>query len=162
MAEIALARVDARMIHGAVVSTWVPNVNANILIAIDDETFEDEFICNIMKNCAINTRCEIYSVKKFVEVWNSGKLKNRKVLLVFKSIDMAYKTFKLGVQFSALQLGYIIPDKDKTIQVDERNCVRVSPEDIQQLKELNQEFGVNVYMQYSPQFTPVTYTEYGK
>ena len=75
MAELSLARVDARMIHGAVLTTWVPYSRCNILIAVDDKTAADEFTCTIMKNCAVNTRCEIFSAEKFVEVWNSGKLK---------------------------------------------------------------------------------------
>lgn len=160
MAEIALARVDARMIHGAVVTTWVPYARADILIAVDDETAKDEFICTIMKNCALNVRSEVCSAEKFVELWNSGRLKSRRVLAVFKSIEMAYKTYKLGLTFDELQLGYMIAGKDNTIICDEKNVVRVSPNDIKLLKELNQENNVNIYMQYSPQFVPVTYTKY--
>ena len=112
-----------------------------------------------MKNCALNIRSEVYSVEKLIEVWNSGKLRNRKVLVVFKSIEMAYKAFKLGFQFEALQLGYIIPDEKKTIQVDDRKAILVSPEDIEMLKEMK-DSNINVYMQYSPQFVPVAYTKY--
>ena len=160
MAEIALARVDARMIHGAVLTTWVPYSKCDILIAVDDKTSEDEFICTIMKNCAVNTRSEIFSAQKFVDVWNSGRLKTRRVLVVFKSIEMAYKVFKLGVEFPELQLGYIIPNENTTIQCDERGAVKVSPDDIEKLKELNKEHNVKVYMQYSPEFVPVTYEKY--
>ncbi len=159
MAEVVLARVDARMIHGAVVSTWVPNTQANVLFAIDDETYKDEFKCMIMKNCALNVRSEVYSVEKLIEVWNSGKLRNRRVLLVFKSIEMAHKAFKMGFEFDALQLGYIIPDEKKTIQADDRKAILVSPEDIEMLKEMK-DSNINIYMQYSPQFVPVAYTKY--
>lgn len=159
MAEVVLARVDARMIHGAVVSTWVPNTQANVLLAIDDETYKDEFKCMIMKNCALNIRSEVYSVDKLVEVWNSGKLRNRKVLLVFKSIEMAYKAFQLGFKFDALQLGYIIPDEMKTIQVDERKAILVSLDDIKMLKEMK-DSNIKIYMQYSPQFVPVAYMKF--
>lgn len=159
MAEIVLARVDARMIHGAVVSTWVPNTHANVLFAVDDETYQNEFKCTIMKNCALNIRSEVYSVEKLVEVWNSGRLRNRKVLVVFKSIDMAYQAYRRGFPLSALQLGYIIPDETKTIQADDRKAVIVSLEDIEKLRELR-DAGIDIYMQYSPQFVPVAYTKY--
>ena len=159
MAEIVLARVDARMIHGAVVSIWVPNTHANVLFAVDDETYQDEFKCTIMKNCALNIRSEVYSVEKLVEVWNSGRLRNRKVLVVFKSIDMAYQAYRRGFPLSALQLGYIIPDETKTIQADDRKAVVVSLEDIEKLRELR-DAGIDIYMQYSPQFVPVAYTKY--
>lgn len=160
MAEVALARVDARMIHGAVVSTWVPYARAEVLLAVDDETAKDEFICTIMKNCALNVRSEVLSAEKLVALWNSGRLKNRRVLVVFKSIEMAHKAYKLGFKFDALQLGYMIAGKDNTIVCDEKNVVRVSPADIALLKELHQENNINIYMQYSPQFVPVTYTKY--
>lgn len=160
MAEIALARVDARMIHGAVVTTWVPFARADILIAVDDETAKDEFICTIMKNCALNVRSEVFSAERFVERWKSGRLKNRRVLVVFKSIEMAYKSYKLGLHFDELQLGYMIAGKDNTIICDEKNVVRVSPHDIELLKELHEQESIRVYMQYSPQFIPVEFTKY--
>lgn len=160
MAEIALARVDARMIHGAVVTTWVPFARADILIAVDDETAKDEFICTIMKNCALNVRSEVFSAERFVELWKSGRLKNRRILVVFKSIEMAYKSYKLGLPFDELQLGYMIAGKENTIVCDEKNVVRVSPSDIERLKELHEQENIRVYMQYSPQFTPVEFTKY--
>lgn len=160
MAEIALARVDARMIHGAVVSTWVPYARAEVLLAVDDETSKDEFICTIMKNCALNVRSEVLSVEKLVELWNSGRLKNRRVLIVFKSIEMAYKAYSQGFKFDALQLGYMIAGKDNTIICDEKNVVRVSKTDIAMLRELHQDNNVHIYMQYSPQFVPVIYSKY--
>ena len=47
----------------------------------------------------------------------------------------------------------------KRIQADDRKAVVVSLEDIEKLRELR-DAGIDIYMQYSPQFVPVAYTKY--
>ena len=54
--------------------------------------------------------------------------------------------------------GKSLPDSDMLRILSE--FFKVSVDDIVKLKELNQEHGVKIYMQYSPEFVPVTYTKY--
>ena len=159
MAEIALARVDGRLIHGVVVASWTPNCGADTLIAVDDVTASDEFLVSIMKSSVKSVDCAILSAQQFADYWNQGEFDDRKIFVVFKSVDMAYKTIKAGVKIDSLQLGYTIPSPDKTIVINEKT-VKVSPGDVEKLRTLNKDHNVNVFVQYSPQFTAVPYTKW--
>jgi len=49
MAKIVLARIDDRLIHGQVMTAWLPYVGANHIVIIDDETASDEFLKSILE-----------------------------------------------------------------------------------------------------------------
>ncbi|SHJ28079.1 PTS sugar transporter subunit IIB [Propionispora hippei] len=49
MAKVVLARIDDRLIHGQVMTAWLPYVGANHIVVIDDETAADDFVKSIMQ-----------------------------------------------------------------------------------------------------------------
>ena len=49
MAEIVLARVDDRLIHGQIVNEWISAVNPTHLIIIDDDLVTDKFMSDIYR-----------------------------------------------------------------------------------------------------------------
>lgn len=44
MSNILLARIDDRLIHGQVMTSWVRFVKSKNILIIDDETYHDAFI----------------------------------------------------------------------------------------------------------------------
>lgn len=44
MSNILLARIDDRLIHGQVMTSWVRFVKSKNILIIDDETYHDTFI----------------------------------------------------------------------------------------------------------------------
>lgn len=49
MAEILLCRVDDRLIHGQVMTTWLQYSGGNHILVVDDPTAADEFTSSIMR-----------------------------------------------------------------------------------------------------------------
>ena len=47
MSDIALIRIDSRLIHGQVITKWVKIAKANRIIIIDDELAQDDFMASI-------------------------------------------------------------------------------------------------------------------
>ena len=52
MRNIVLARIDDRLIHGQVVTSWVKQTNANRIIIVDDPLTKDIFIQRLLKAAA--------------------------------------------------------------------------------------------------------------
>lgn len=48
MAEIVLARIDDRLIHGQVMTAWLQYSGGNHIVIVDDETAEDEFLKSVL------------------------------------------------------------------------------------------------------------------
>lgn len=156
MAEIRLARVDERLIHGAVM-TWVGPTGVDCLIAVDDKTAQDAFTVKIMKGCAANVRAEVFSSEKAAGLWEQGRYGNLRLMFVFGSVGMAYKTIRsLGLPVKELQIGYVKPAPDAEILIDGKNNIRITQKDFEQLKELK-ENGVNVYSQYTTQSAKIMF-----
>ena len=52
MKEITFARVDDRLIHGEVVTAWVPTYRINHIIIVDDTVARDPFQRRVLKTLA--------------------------------------------------------------------------------------------------------------
>ena len=159
MPNISLARVDGRMIHGVVIANWCPACGADIIVAVDDITASDDFLVSMMKSCALKVDCEVLTSQAFADWCKEEKFGNKNVFVVFKSVDMAYKTIKAGADIKELQLGYTLPSADKTIEINQK-LVMVSPKDVEELRELNKDYNVEIYSQYHPQNPAVPYKKW--
>ena len=74
MAEIVLARIDSRQLHGQVVTKWIPQSEAKKVVLINDELVNDEFMKMIYLNAAPNgVKVEIVTAeeagKKYSQVF---------------------------------------------------------------------------------------------
>lgn len=52
MKNIVLARVDDRLIHTEILTLWVPAVNANRILIVDDTVANDKFRSRVIKDMA--------------------------------------------------------------------------------------------------------------
>ena len=48
MAELALVRIDARMIHGQVVTQWIKRLSCTRIIMVDDQFSADPFMSKVL------------------------------------------------------------------------------------------------------------------
>jgi len=49
MSNIALTRIDDRLIHGQVMTSWVKYTKANKIVIVDDGVANDPFMGDILK-----------------------------------------------------------------------------------------------------------------
>lgn len=145
MAEITLARVDHRLIHGQVVTKWMKIALANKIIIIDNYLAQESFMVEVYKMAApAGVEVDIYSVDKAVEEFNKNKFGNGNVFLLFKNVDMAYKTFKAGVDYKKLQLGGIPSGNGKKMVF---TAVSLDQTEVEQLTEMkNAGYDINLHI----------------
>lgn len=86
MRNVVLARVDDRLIHGEVVTTWIPTTRATRVIIIDDEVARDEFNVRVVKALApAGTKVFVYDVAKASEKLMVPGVEGERLLLLAKT-----------------------------------------------------------------------------
>lgn len=83
MFEIALVRIDERLIHGQVMSAWIQYANSHHIIIVDDATAKDPFLKMILSAAVPgNLKVDITTVEDAKNVLE--KADDRVVILVKK------------------------------------------------------------------------------
>lgn len=145
--SIALVRVDNRLIHGQVLEAWLPYVQADTIIVVDDVIANDPFRKQLMIAVVPKTiRVDVFSHDQISCVTQSAHDNNSKILVLFSTPGDALKAYRGGFHFTALNLGnmHIGPQKcciSQTLYVD-----RDDMNDLAQLVEL----GVDICAQCIP------------
>ena len=148
MAEITLARVDDRLVHGQVMQVWTKGHGTNAAYVIDDATAADEFMKEIYESTQSTGGLviKVFSSDSIVDEWNKNQFGDDNVALIFKSIAYAKKAVDGGVPIKELNVGGIAikPGTTKVIE-----SVGLSKDDAELCKALDAA-GVKVYFQKIP------------
>lgn len=106
MAELALCRVDSRLVHGQVVTKWINQSRANRIVIVSDMLVNDPFLLSIYEMSAPpGVKISCYSEKDIVEKWNQDGLGSGRILLLFSNIASLKKVFDAGLPLDAIQIG---------------------------------------------------------
>lgn len=148
MAEITLARVDDRLVHGQVMQVWTKGHGTNAAYVIDDATAADEFMKEIYESTQSTggLAIKVFSSDSIVDEWNKNQFGNDNVALIFKSIAYAKKAVDGGVPIKELNVGGIAIKRGTTKVIE---SVGLSKDDAELCKALDAA-GVKVYFQKIP------------
>ncbi|MHA6646801.1 PTS system mannose/fructose/N-acetylgalactosamine-transporter subunit IIB [Aerococcus urinae] len=154
MGEVVLARVDARLIHGQVSTNLVNSTGANAIFVADDPSAHDDFAKNVIISAGGRTGQKIRVLKEegSVRYWNDRQYDNYKVLFMTKTIEAVYKIIKEGVPIKKLNIGGLPQRPGLTPIIKE---VAINQEQYDMLKELRDDYDVEVYFQAIPSSTRV-------
>lgn len=105
MGEIVLARVDDRLIHGQVMTSWLNYTGANRIIIIDNETAADPFMSMIVTSVApANIKTEVFNVeegsKKLKDIGDSDK-----IIVLAKTPSTYVELIEQGVEIPTMNIG---------------------------------------------------------
>lgn len=147
MKNIVLARVDNRLVHGQIVVYWSKEVNPQRIAIIDEDVAKDDTMKMIYKLAAPKSyKLSILPPQKFVANLQAGKYGDERILVLFQSVEGAYKAVQAGLEIDSLQLGNC-PRKDNTFGACD--YIFLTENDYGMLKELNDK-GLPIYMQNIP------------
>ena len=153
---IVLARIDDRLIHGQVMTSWLNYTGAGKIVVIDDATAKDSFLSMIIKTLVpANIKTEVTTLEKSVEVV-AALPKNEKVILLSKTPEAYVNLVKNGIALEKINIGSMgaRPGR-KTLY---RN-ISASEEEMNQLKELT-ELGFAVEIQMVAEDTAINVKKY--
>jgi PTS system mannose-specific IIB component len=106
--DIALVRVDNRLVHGQILEAWVPFIEAKCIIVVDDNSSCD-FFCETVIRMAVPSEIEvnICSVEDFAANYVYAQGNGKKTIVLFSNIADALKAYHLGFHFEKLNIGNI-------------------------------------------------------
>ncbi|MCC0682221.1 PTS sugar transporter subunit IIB [Clostridioides sp. ES-S-0005-03] len=72
MSNIALTRIDDRLIHGQVITAWCKITSAKRIVIVDDLVVKDPFIVQVLQMAAPSTvKVEVHDIESGAEVLKS-------------------------------------------------------------------------------------------
>lgn len=106
--NIILARVDERLVHGQIITSWTKHLNISHIVIVDDQIANDPFMFQVlMLSAPARMQFEVFNVDKAADtILNSTKYRNERVLLLFKDVFTAWKTIE-QVHLPELNIGNV-------------------------------------------------------
>ncbi|WP_313080982.1 PTS sugar transporter subunit IIB [Atlantibacter sp.] len=107
MANIVHCRVDDRLIHGQVATSWLPHTKANLcLIANDDVAVNDsqKLLLAMAVPEGVDLRC--FSIERALQIINKAA-PHQKIFVLLRSISDAARLVKGGFPITQINLGNI-------------------------------------------------------
>lgn len=148
MTDLALVRIDNRLIHGQVCVMWTKKIQAKGIVVVDDIKSKDEMLKQIFQMVApVGCVVKTISIDEAVEEFNSEKINEfAPVLVLFGDVKTAYDSYMKGFSYKTLQIGGIGlgPGKKKVF-----GPVSMSEDEAKQINEIESK-GVKVYFQETP------------
>lgn len=96
--SIIVGRVDDRLIHGQVATSWIRGQNIQVVVLVDDKIAANKTQISILKVSApAGVKLYVQSVDKFVEKYNQGILDPYRVMLVFENVHTPLELVKKGI-----------------------------------------------------------------
>lgn len=158
MGKVVLARVDARLIHGQVMTSLSKSAGANAIFVADNSSANDAFTKNIILGAGSRTGLKVRVLKEdgAVRYWNDRQYDDFNVILLTKSISVMAEIIKGGVPIGELNLGGLPQRPGLTSIIKE---VSISEEELDILVELQEKYGVDIYAQAIPSSKKVSLKE---
>lgn len=145
--NVLLVRVDDRFIHGQILESWIPHLNAQGVIVVNDELAGDQIQKTIM-SMAIPERIKlkIVSFEDAARIACDCDFNDKRTLVIVSTIKDAYRLFVSGFPFKTLNIG----NNKSTVESRQVSySVWVDREDLHLVSELLDK-GVDVTLQSVP------------
>jgi Phosphotransferase system, mannose/fructose/N-acetylgalactosamine-specific component IIB len=151
--DIALVRVDNRLVHGQILEAWVPFIKAKCIFVVDDYSASD-FFCETVIRMAVpsNIEVNIMSVDDFARLYAYKHDSGKRAIVLFSNIADACRAYKLGFHFDKLNIGNIHNEKYKICCAP---SVFLCDNEIQDIVTLLENAGVLIELKRVPRERPV-------
>ena len=128
---VEFSRIDDRLLHGQVVTTWVNVKQIEQVIIINEAVAKDKIQSNVLQMSAPPTiKLHIFSPKKFLKVIQKNPL-TRRTMLIFSNPFDVETLIDGGFSLSELNVGGMRGNKDRvqitkavSLTDDERACFK--------------------------------------
>ena len=139
--KISLARIDDRLIHGQVVTSWSKETRCDRIIVCNDEVAADTMRKTLIEQVAPpGVKSNVVSIDKAIRVINNPKYANVNALLLFTNPTDVLRMVEGGVELKSINIGGMSFKEGKK-QIT--GTISVNEEDIQSFKKLN-ELGIEL------------------
>lgn len=155
MKNLVLTRIDDRLIHGQVMTSWIRQKNAVQVIVADDEVANDDFMINVLEMAVPDEiAIGVFDRDDTVEFIKQG-LEAPTILLV-KGPEILNYLVDHGIEIDEIDVGGMGAKEGRSVLYKN---ISTNPEENEFFMELLSK-GVNVFVQVMPQDKQVNIAEY--
>jgi len=101
--DIALVRVDNRLVHGQILEAWIPYLKASCIAVVDDQVASDFFQETVIRMAVPReVQVLISGLEEFAEAHSFTQGHGKKTILLFSTVFSALTVYRLGFRFAKL------------------------------------------------------------
>lgn len=153
--NVNLLRIDDRLIHGQVVTSWAKAVKCEAIFAISDEVANDELRKELLLQIAPpHLKAYVIPVEKAIKVYNNPKYAGRNILMLVTKPEDALRLLEGGLRVNTINVGGMT-HKEGNKQLSD--AVTVNPFNVEAFKKLL-DMGVKLSLQQVAANKPVELT----
>ena len=106
--DFVLVRVDNRLVHGQILETWLPFLDARSIIVVDDEVASDFFRETVIRMAVPrDVEFSVYGVEDFPRHHSFEEKRGKKTIVLFSRVADALRAYELGFRFDRLNVGNV-------------------------------------------------------
>ncbi|MDK8502435.1 PTS sugar transporter subunit IIB [Aerococcus sp. UMB1112A] len=129
--SIVFSRIDDRLLHGQVVTTWLNVKQIEQVIIVNEDVANDTVRSKVLHMAAPPTiKLHIFSPEKFIRVIKKNKM-TRRTMLIFSNPNDVETVINGGIEINELNVGGMSGNKEReqiteavSLTQDERECFR--------------------------------------
>ncbi|HGO5815807.1 TPA: mannose/fructose/sorbose PTS transporter subunit IIA [Mannheimia haemolytica] len=142
--NISLLRIDDRLIHGQVATSWAKAVKCEAIFAINDDVANDELRRELLLQIVPpGLKGYVIPVEKAIKVYHNPKYAGKHILWLITNPSDALRLLEAGVKFNHINVGGMTYKEGNKLLSD---AVTVSKKDVEAFKTLLDK-GIGLTMQ---------------
>lgn len=132
--KIAHCRVDTRLLHGQVATSWTKQINPDRIIVVSDGVAHDELRKTMIVQAAPpGVKAHVIPISKMIEVSKDPRFGATKAFLLFETPQDVLKAIEGGVDIKNVNLGSMAHSVGKVVVT---NAIAMDQADVECLEEL--------------------------
>lgn len=153
---ICFVRVDDRLIHGQVQTSWISLSKAKNILVIDDTVASDDVAKQILQFATPNgMKLKVLNVEEAITFWPKAMASANNIMVLFKTIKSVERFAKAGISLPEIMIG---PSSYREGSKEIIQSTYFKDDEIEAAKHLHA-FGVTLFFQHTPDQKKVYWTE---
>ncbi|MEY8662690.1 mannose/fructose/sorbose PTS transporter subunit IIB [Ligilactobacillus faecis] len=149
--KYVLARIDSRLLHGQVATSWTKSTNPDRIIVVSDNVAHDKLRKSMIIEAAPpGVHANVVPIEKMIEVAKDPRFGDTKALLLFENPEDALKAIEGGVDIKTLNVGSMAHSVGK---VAVNKVLSLDQEDVKAFEQLEKD-GVKFDVRKVPSDSP--------
>ena len=121
--DLRLVRIDSRLLHGQVATTWTRESKPQRILIVSDSVSKDDLRKTLLTQAApVGVKVNVIPLQKLIDIWDDKRFENIPTMLLFDSTDDLRKIVDAGVDIKTINVGSMAHDPGKTM-IDSANAV---------------------------------------
>ena len=129
-----LARIDTRLLHGQVATSWTKSVNPTRIIVVSDNVSKDDLRKKMIEQAAPpGVKAHVVPISKMAQVDKDTRFGNTRAMLLFESPEDALRAVESGIDIKEINLGSIAHSIGKVVV---NRAIAMGKDDVKAIEKL--------------------------